>query len=84
MIGSLQGVVLGVIYLIAALGIIASTANKQKVDFGPSAADKPISGMQDCNKSGAMSLSIISILFALIGAAIYVSTPRISCAAAGQ
>jgi hypothetical protein len=73
---------LGIIYLIAAIAIIASTANKQKVDFGSSAADNPISGMQDCNKSGAMSLSIITIIFALTGAAIYVRPLQICCDAA--
>jgi hypothetical protein len=70
-----QGIVLSIIYLIIAAATISTTARRQKgtTDFGVSYMNTTISGMQDCNGNGALSLAIISILLSIVGSAIYVS-----------
>ena len=73
-----QGVVLGVIYLIVAAAVISTTVKMQQgtTDFGVSFNGTTISGMQDCNSSGAVSLAIIGIIAAFIGSGIYVRFVR--------
>ena len=66
---------MAIIYLIVGAVSISLTVNRPMVDFGPSdPANKGITGMQECNMSGARSLSILSIIVSFLGMGIYVRT----------
>ena len=71
---SLQGIVLAIIYLLVAAILIPTAVKSQNstTNFG-SGGNYTVTGWQNCNNSGAISLAIISIIAAFIGAAIYVS-----------